>query len=66
MHLDPDKIEQSSHDLWKKLITFEAAGAKDEFLKFGNSIIGAIPDDVDKMILESQGNARPYFIDRHL
>jgi len=65
LHLDSDKIEKSSHDLWRKLITFEAAGAKDDFLAFGNAIIEAIPDDVDKMIMDAQGDARPYFIDRH-
>ena len=66
LHCDPDKIEKASHDLWKKLITFESLGQKDEFVAFGNSVIESIPDSVDSMILKAQGDYRPYFVDHHL
>lgn len=66
LHIDPDKIETASHDLWKKLISFQAAGQVDAFLAFGNQVIQAIPPEVDQMILKAQGDYRPYFVDHQL
>jgi hypothetical protein len=66
LHLDANKIEAASTALWKKLITFQSLGQKEQFLAFGNAVIEAIPDDVDAMILAAQGDSRPYFIERRL
>ena len=66
LHLDPDKIETASSELWRKLITFESLGQKEEFLAFGNGVIEAIPEEVDGMIMASHGDTRPYFIERTL
>lgn len=66
LHLDADKIETASTDLWRKLITFESLGQKEEFLAFGNAMIEAIPEDVDALIMASHGDTRPYFIQRRL
>jgi hypothetical protein len=66
LHVDADKVESASHDLFRKLITLQSLGQKDEFVSFGRSLIESIPDSVDQMILKAQGQYRPYFVDHQV
>lgn len=66
LHIDAEKVESASHELYRKLITFQSLGQRDDFLNFGKSVIESIPEGVDSMILEAQGNARPYYIDHQV
>lgn len=66
LHINPDKVESASHELFKKLITFESMGQRDEFLAFGRSVIESIPTKVDDMIIKAQGEYRPYFVDHQV
>ena len=59
-------MERASHELFKKLITFESMGQRDEFLAFGRSVIESIPTKVDDMIIKAQGEYRPYFVDHQV
>lgn len=66
LHIDPERVQSASHDLYRKLITFQSLGQRDEFLAFGNSVIQSIPDAIDAKILKAQGEYRPYFIDHQV
>lgn len=66
LHIDAERVQSASHELYRKLITFQSLGQRDEFLAFGRSVIGSIPDSVDAQILKAQGEYRPYFIDHQV
>jgi hypothetical protein len=66
IHLDFVALEKSSHELWKKIIGFQAAGDVDGFMKFANDAVAAVPDTVDAALLEQQKSMHQYFIERHM
>ena len=66
LHIDAERVESASHELYRKLITYQSLGQRDEFLAFGNSVISSIPQSIDAQILKAQGEYRPYFIDHQV
>ncbi|MBI2335450.1 MAG: hypothetical protein HYU97_01625 [Deltaproteobacteria bacterium] len=66
LHMDYKRMEDASHELWKKIIAFQAAGDLKGYLKFGAELVAAIPDKADQMILEANRGQRLIFIERHL
>ncbi|MCA9791732.1 MAG: hypothetical protein KC910_08050 [Candidatus Eremiobacteraeota bacterium] len=64
--VDYDRMAAASHDLWRRLIEFQAAGQVDEFCQFAQARIQAIPDEVDRLICGAQGADPDYYIERYL
>lgn len=66
IHIDDQKFLEASYDLWKKVMTFQAAGDLKGYQALSNEAVTHIPDEADQLILNSGKNLPTVFIERHL
>ena len=66
IHADWKKLLETGHDLWRKIIAFQAAGDLKGFLDFSRETVARIPDEADRIILEASKDMPMMFIERHL
>lgn len=65
-HIDYTKMAAAAHELWRQIITFQAAGDLEGYLASGQEAVSHIPDEADRIILENNKNRVWFFIERHL
>lgn len=66
IHVDYEKILESSWNLWRTLIQFQASGDVNGFKALGTEAVSHIPDEADAMILKANADLPMFFIERHL
>lgn len=66
LEVEYDRLADSAHDLWRRLITFQAAGDVEGFRSFARQCGESIPEAADALILTSQEPGQDYYVERHL
>ncbi len=66
LHIDYKKMSEVSTALWRTIISFQASGNLEGFLKLGKTLVASIPEEADKMILEAGKDQPISFVERHL
>lgn len=64
-HIDYDKVVSASRELYRKIVAFQAAGDVEGFLRMGNELAAAIPDEADQMILKASADVPMFFVERY-
>lgn len=66
IHPDYEKMLESSWNLWRTLVQFQASGDVNGFTALGTTAVTHIPDEADAMILKANADLPMFFIERHL
>lgn len=66
LHVDYQKMLESSWNLWRTLVQFQANGDVNGFTNLGTTAVTHIPDEADAMILKANADLPMFFIERHL